>query len=474
MQRLILLHSNDIHGRVAGLARIATLVAQIRQTHPEMPVLYVDLGDLEDTTNRLSNLTKGVAMHQLLSLAGCDAAVIGNACTVRYGPQIVAEQARVARYPLLLANLRTPEGALLPGMHATVLLTAGALRLGLIGLTSPLAEMEEHFYEKWFGMQVPPALPLIQELAATLRSQGADAVLLLSHLGLNMDRQLAAELQGEIPLILGAHSHHLLPEGERVGDVLIAQAGEFAQHLGRLDLLWDGGRLSVEGVRLIPITEAIQPAPAVLAEERVLEGEAARFLEDIIGELAEPLDFSVERECGVGNFMADVLRERTHADVGLVAVGQAFSGPLPAGPLPRVALWDVCTSPANPGLVELTGAQLRALIARGLDASFARETNRALRGQLRGLFHLSGASVRDGQLFVGDAPIAPERTYRVGASDWELQSYGGYADESWDLTPRFDVPTILREAAEEYLAAHRPVHVTLGRVSGPLLPESPA
>src|SRR5262249_51515430 len=86
MQRLILLHSNDIHGRVTGLARIATLVAQTRYAHPEIPVLYFDLGDIEDTTNRLSNLTKGVAMHRLLSTAGCNAAVIGNATTIRYGP----------------------------------------------------------------------------------------------------------------------------------------------------------------------------------------------------------------------------------------------------------------------------------------------------------------------------------------------------------------------------------------------------
>ena len=71
MQSLIILHTNDIHGRVEGLARIATLVEQIRQGQPDTPVLYVDCGDSEETANRLSNLTKGVAMHRLLSAAGC-------------------------------------------------------------------------------------------------------------------------------------------------------------------------------------------------------------------------------------------------------------------------------------------------------------------------------------------------------------------------------------------------------------------
>jgi len=62
--RLTILHTNDIHGRVDGLARVATLVetACRESTHP---VLYMDAGDVEETTNRLSNITKGVAMHRL-------------------------------------------------------------------------------------------------------------------------------------------------------------------------------------------------------------------------------------------------------------------------------------------------------------------------------------------------------------------------------------------------------------------------
>ncbi len=72
MQPLIILHTNDIHGRVEGLARIATLVEQIRIENPAIPVLYFDTGDIEENSIRLSNLTKGVAMYRLLNAAGCD------------------------------------------------------------------------------------------------------------------------------------------------------------------------------------------------------------------------------------------------------------------------------------------------------------------------------------------------------------------------------------------------------------------
>ena len=72
--------------------------------------------------------------------------------------------------------------------------------------------------------------------------------------------------------------------------------------------------------------------------------------------------------------------------------------------------------------------------------------------------------MQDGQLFVTGQPVAPEATYRVAGSDWEFESYGGYVDASWGLRPKYEVPTILREALEEYLATYRPAHVALGRI----------
>jgi len=41
----------------------------------------------------------------------------------------------------------------------------------------------------------------------------------------------------------------------------------------------------------------------------------------------------------------------------------------------------------------------------------------------------------------------------------------GYTDPDWDLHPSYDVPTILREALEEYLATHSPVNVEIGRLA---------
>ena len=69
----------------------------------------------------------------------------------------------------------------------------------------------------------------------------------------------------------------------------------------------------------------------------------------------------------VGNLMADMLLQRMGGEVAVVTAGHAFTGPLPAGTLSRGTLWDVCNTTANPALVEMSGAQLVALVTKGLD-----------------------------------------------------------------------------------------------------------
>ncbi|HYN87301.1 MAG TPA: 5'-nucleotidase C-terminal domain-containing protein, partial [Ardenticatenaceae bacterium] len=411
-------------------------------------------------SNRLSNLTKGAAIHRLLGAAGCDAAAVGNAALPRYGPQVLAEHATAARYPLLLANVRTRDGAPLAGVQLTSLFALDTIQVGIIGVTAPVDS-----YSAPFDLQLLPPLAIVRELAAALRQDGADVVILLSHLGLEADRELAAGLQEDVALIVGGHSHDLLPEGERLGRVWIVQAGAFAEHLGRVDLAWNGQHFEIERARVAAVPQETPLASAVTREVAAIEREVNRFLGDVVGELAQPLDFATDRECGVANLMADVLRERMGAEVAVVAAGQAFTGPLPAGPLRRVTLWDACPSPANPGVVAMAGAQFRALVARGLDPEFAADRPAPLRGQARGLIHLSGALVRDGELLVDGQPLDPERVYRVAGSDWEFEGYGGYADPTWQLQPRYDVPIILRETLEVYLAAHRPVRVAMERLS---------
>lgn len=415
--RLTILHTNDIHGRQERIAQIATLVRR-EKAQAGHPVLYLDAGDVEDTTNRLSNLTKGTAMHRLLSLAACDAHTVGNACWLRYGPGILAEHARVSSYPQLLANFAGVEGPV-----PSVLLGD----VGIVGVTDPFDRMADDL--DW-GFERLDILETVKANVRSLRNRGARLVVLLSHLGYEHefppwdDRRIAPYLQQDVDLIVGGHSHHLLEHGEWIDRVLVAQAGNYGDHIGRIEI--DGDRIAatVEAVR-----DDTEPYPAVADEAARIEAEIEQMLAEPLGVVDVPLDTA---------WVAEMLRRRFDADVGLYPEGMALAV-LPPGVVTRGALWQASDSPANPGVTRMTGEQLLDLIARGNDPAFVEESPRGLRGRRRG------------RLVVSGGPVEAGRTYTVAATDWELGTYGGYSLPDWGLEVRYDFPTIVREAIEEDL-----------------------
>lgn len=419
--RLTILHTNDIHGREERIAQIATIVER-EKARADHTVLYLDAGDVEETTNRLSNLTKGTAMHRLLSVAGCDAATVGNACWLRYGPATLSAHAHTSTYPQLLANFTGIEGPVPSVLFG---------ELGIVGVTDPFDRMADDL--DW-GFGRIEVLGAAKAAARDLRARGAQLVVLLSHLGYEHefppwdDRRIAPELQDDVDLIIGAHSHHLLPEGEWIGRVLVAQAGCYGDHIGRIEV--DGERIvaSVE-----PVPDDTELHPAVLAEATIIEAEIEEHLAEELGSIDVPLD---------ARAIAEILRLRSAADLGLFSEGQTLAV-VPAGAVTRGALWHASESAANPGLTRMSGEQLLELLERGNKPEFQRETPRPLRGRPRGRLELAG-------------PLPePGREYVVASTDWELAPYGGYVPEEWQLQVAYEFPLIVREAIEEHLRGGR-------------------
>lgn len=415
--RLTILHTNDIHGREERIAQIATIVKR-EKAAADHRVVYLDAGDVEETTNRLSNLTKGTAMHRLFAHTGCDAATVGNACWLRYGTGVLAEHARVASYPLLLANFAPVDGPV-----PSVLLGD----VGVFGLTAPHQFMAEGL--DW-GFERLDILETARACARDLRARDARLVVLLSHLGLEDphepwdDRRIAVELDGLVDVIVGAHSHDLLPEGERIGGVLVTQAGSFGEHVGRIEVDGDTIVATVE-----PVPDDTEPEPAIAAEAACIEDEVAAFLAEPLGTIDRPLDAA---------YIAELLRVRMNADIGLFAEGLTVNV-VPPGIVTRGALYDASETGANPGLARMTGEQLLDLLARGNDPEFQALTPNSLRGRRRGIVHVAGG------------PIEPGREYTVAGTDYELEPHGGYVKAEWGLETSSDFPVIVREAIEEHL-----------------------
>lgn len=461
MIKLTLLHTNDIHGRVSQLTRIATLVHRIRDEVQATGgyCLYVDAGDSEDTTLLESSLTKGSAMAAILRSTSCDYAALGNAVPIRYGHIPVAELARHFGRPLLCANFYDEDDKMVNGLEPYTVHDFGGFKLGIIGVTDPMRA-----YITAFHLHAKKPDDLLPGLIDEVKAQGAQTILLLSHLGLRDDQRVAENIQG-IDLIIGGHSHSLLDPPLEINGTIVAQAGEYGQVLGRLDLAIDPGTGGISHFKSthIPVEQSIPPDPVT---ETVIASEKERvktLMTQVIGELKEPLDIADDRECAAGNLLADALLERVKdAEVAFVLTGHWESG-LEAGTLTQGALYAANRSAANPARVEVTGEQIEQFMRNALDMEKAARSPKFLRGRKMGLPHIAGMTVRydpadrtNMEILVNGKLLDKARKYVAVATDVEFSEVTGYLvipDEEIE----YEVPTIMPEVLEAHIMKHTPL-----------------
>jgi 5'-nucleotidase len=459
MLNLTILHTNDIHGRVSQLVRIAALVRNIRREVESAGgyCLYIDAGDSEDTTLLESSLTKGSAMEAILRGAGCEYAALGNAIPIRYGHQAVADLAKHFGYPLLCANMKDENGELVDGLEPYIVKSFDSLKVGMIGLTAPMDA-----YTSFFKLKMDQPIEVLPELIAKARAKGAQTILLLSHLGSEADKQVAEKIQG-IDVIIGAHDHKEFNPPLIVKDTIIAQAGDFGRLLGRLDLEIDPGTGKVirhAGI-LIPITEDIPLDPEAHKAVEAEQVRAREIMNREVGILKDALELFDERECAAGNLLADALLERVEgAQISLV-LGHWQNG-LEAGTLTQGTLFSASRSTANPGRAQLTGEQILQFLRESLKPENAARTLRALRGRAVGMPHIAGGRIRYTedltkiQVEIQGRPLDENQKYMVASTDMEFSDYINYLVIPFEQM-EFEVPTIMPEVLEDYITRHSPV-----------------
>lgn len=469
--QLSIFHTNDLHGRVEHLPRLSAFARRLREEAraADREVLFWDAGDAADRRIMLCSITKGAAFYPILNAMGYSLQAMGNAIALPYGPQALAAVAEQANFPILAANLRDGREGLLPeGIIESVLIPLPqGVTLGVFGLTAPWGAAYESF-----GYHMPDFVELARDLTAQLHTAGATLVILLSHLGLPDDR-LVAEAVPAISVIIGGHSHDLLPEGEWHNGVLIAQAGELAGHVGRVDLTVDGvsGVVLDRSAQVLAVPEDGPDDPAVVAALAEAEQKIEQLRQQPVGMSEAALDLDHFHECGIGNLAADACRARMHADAAILMSG-LFQAGLPAGTITLGDLVAACFSSANPCVSELSGVQIVQALERGLDPGHNTYYHHSMRGTPVGIPQISGLTVfydpdaHDGarikRVLINGAPLEPERFYRVAHSDAEWIREHGYLVQSETRHFEVEVPTILNEVIADYLGANWPLQPPAG------------
>jgi sulfur-oxidizing protein SoxB len=251
------------YGKVGGYAHLATLVKRLRASRPN--ALLLDSGDTwQGSATAL--WSKGADMIGAQKRLGVDLMTAHWEFT--YGAERVkqAVEQELAPIEFLAQNVKTVDFED-PVFKPYTLRNMNGVPVAVIGQAFPYTPIANPRYmiAQWsFGIQERR----LQKLVDEVRAKGAQAVVLLSHNGMDIDLKLASRVRG-IDAILGGHTHDGMPAPSVVqnggGRTLVTNAGSNGKFLALLDLDVKGGRVADFRYRLLPVFAHLLPADAEMA-----------------------------------------------------------------------------------------------------------------------------------------------------------------------------------------------------------------
>lgn len=420
---LHILHMNDLHSHFESMPRIATCLRLHREAWEGQKehVLTVDIGDHMDRMDIRSEASYGKTNVQIMNRSGIQYATIGNNEGITLPKEKLDELYTEASFTVITSNLFEPKTGQTPSWAVPyVIHTAGELRVAILGMTIPFIPSYQSM-----GWEIKEPAPILREQIAALRSS-VDVVILLSHLGYQTDCRLANEVDG-LDLILGGHSHHTLPEGERIGRTLITQAGRFGENVGHVKLVWDRTQKAIMDVKAelfhTSQYEPDEPLSQFMESEKV--GAQQRLFQPIV-QLEQDMQVSWMRETPFGSFIAASIRKWTGAEIGLANGGLPLAN-LQRGSLSFADLLHSMPHPINACAVTLTGAQLTSVLEQAIQPEIVNRELRGygFRGKIEGWMCVDGLHIRYSEeehlhiveIEVNGQPLVPDRLYRVGTID---------------------------------------------------------
>ena len=242
---IVILFSNSANGILrscycpnapwGGLAKRAWFVERVREYAGQDNVLLLDGGDLFPAEK---NVERALVVMQAFSAMDYDGVAIGDqelmsglAAWQSINQQFQSRNNEAPAFPWLCAGYRILDGqdkGRIP-TRPWMVKSIGGYRVGIVSVVGTSAFRFAQG-DKLVGIELTDPVEMIREFVATYR-QKTDLVVVLSHQGLDADRELAESVSG-VDLIVGGHSQSLLTRPELVNGVIICQAGKNGENLG--------------------------------------------------------------------------------------------------------------------------------------------------------------------------------------------------------------------------------------------------
>ncbi len=414
------------------------------------------------------------------------------------GPAEYARFLAAAEFPIIGGNFDTSADPDLQGRpRGVIVLNIAGEKVGVIGATTEetpeIASVGDVAFQS--------VTDYVKGAIGALEEAGINKIIVLSHIGYNVDQDLAAAVSG-IDLIIGGHTHSFLGTGEGEAgpyptlvkspdgvDVPIVQAGQYAKVLGDLKITWDDeGKVTAATGAPILLDASVTPDQGFL--DRLAE--AGKPLEElkskVVGTTTEAIngDRNVCRvqECSMGNLVADAQLDRV-ADQG-VTISFANSGGLrasiDAGDITMGEVLTVLPFSNTLATFKIKGSGVIAALENGLSQI---EDVAGRFPQVAGLKYTFDKTAPVGSRLVGDVlvqegdnwvPIDPAAEYGVVTNNYVRGGGDGYEVFATESTDAYDFGPPLEQVLADYIAKQGGTYTpfTDGRITDASPAEAPA
>ncbi|MBT2638166.1 bifunctional UDP-sugar hydrolase/5'-nucleotidase [Bacillus sp. ISL-39] len=407
MTKLTIIQQNDTHGslelhhelfwkenqpelrKIGGFPRIAKYVKNLKSQNEN--VLFLDGGDLFHGTLPLV-ASKGQAILPALKKMGLDGWVPGN-WDFAYGKEQFSSLAKDLPFPTIACNVKE-ENDNQSFLKPYIIKNLKGIKVGVIGLTYPYVDetMPASFSKGLvFSKGVEETRQCVDELKGSV-----DLIVLLSHMGLPLDVELAALIDG-IDIILSGHSHDRVEKPITVNGSLVVQAGSSASFIGKLEINLEGGKLESYQYELAAIDESF---PADEEMEEIIADilkPYSRERNHVVGRTESILHRMTLNEAPMDQLITDAYLNAYDSDLAF-SHGWRYGTPLPAGDVTEYDLHTII--PTNPEMftLEMTGEHLMNTLEKNLEMVFSRDPFKQKGGYI----------LRSSGLFMSFKPYNPE------------------------------------------------------------------
>ncbi len=439
-------------GKVGGFAHLATLVQRMKASRPG--ALLLDGGDTwQGSATAL--WTQGQDMVDACKLLGVD--VMTGHWEFTLGMervQQVVEKEFAGRIDFVAQNVKTADFGD-PVFKPYVMRTVNGVPVAIVGQAFPYTPIANprYFVADWtFGIQDEAMQKVVDEA----RAKGAQAVVLLSHNGMDVDLKLASRVRG-IDAILGGHTHDGMPVASIVrnagGQTIVTNAGSNGKFLGVLDLDVRGGKVQDYRYKLLPVLSNALPADAAM------QAHIAKVRAPHEAKLAERLATTEGTLYRRGNFngtgdqlILDALMDVQGAQIAFSPGFRWGTSLLPGQAITREWLMDMtATTYSYATVTQMSGEMLKTVLEDVCDNLFNPDP----------YYQQGGDMVRVGGLQYTCAPTAPMgqriRDMRLGGQPIEAgKTYkvAGWAPVAEDAKNAPGVRPVW-EVVEEWLRARK-------------------